>query len=124
QLFLGVWLWVTLNAEQHPQRLWLLPIVQLVWINCHALFILGLAVGGCLAVDVVLRQFAQGRFRLQPPASISGVQLARVGGLCLLAAFCNPYFEEGALFPLVLYRKFSVEQEIYAARIGEFQQPF
>jgi hypothetical protein len=43
--------------------------------------------------------------------------------LAIAASFVNPYFEEGALFPLVLYRKFSVDQAFYSVRIGEFQTP-
>lgn len=125
QLFLAMWLWIAFRVETRPKWIWALPAIQVVWINCHALFVLGLVVGGCYAVDYAIRKAANGRFGLEPvPAALTLATVAAAGGACGLAALVNPYFIEGALFPLVLYRKFSVEQEFYSARIGEFQRPF
>ena len=39
------------------------------------------------------------------------------------ACLANPYFEEGAFFPLTLYRKFSVDYDFYSVYIGEFRPP-
>lgn len=124
QLFLAMWLWIAFRVEVQPKWIWALPIIQVVWINCHALFVLGLVVGACYAVDYAIRKAAGGRFGLERvPETLKPLTVAAAGGACGLAAFVNPYFVEGALFPLVLYRKFSVEQEFYSARIGEFQRP-
>lgn len=123
QLFLAMWLWIALRVEREPRWIWALPAIQVLWINCHALFVLGLVIGGCFAVDYFLRYVANGRFGLEPvskhlkPLWVFGSAIA-----CGFAALINPYFLDGALFPLVLYRKFSVEQEFYAS-IGEFQSP-
>ncbi|MGZ0172542.1 MAG: hypothetical protein ACKVHE_23630 [Planctomycetales bacterium] len=35
----------------------------------------------------------------------------------------NPYFEEGALFPLVLFRKLSFDEAFYSVRVDEFTSP-
>lgn len=124
QLFLAIWLWIVSQVERRPRLMWWLPVVQLVWINCHALFILGLVVGGCYLVDYLLRSWMGGRFGLdETPAApqVRPLLWCIVAGV--LVSFLNPYFEEGAIFPLVLYRKFSVEQAFYAVRIGEFQRP-
>lgn len=125
QLFLAIWLWIVSQIESRPRLMWWLPVLQLVWINCHALFILGLVVGGCYLVDYLLRSWMGGRFGL---AEAPAAPQVRPLLWCILAgvfvSFLNPYFEEGAIFPLVLYRKFSVEQAFYAVRIGEFQRPF
>jgi len=124
QLFLAVWLWVAFRVETQPKWIWMLPVVQVVWINCHALFVLGLVIGGCFALDYFMRWTARGRFGLEPNSSqltpVTVVGSAIAGGF---AALLNPYFLDGALFPLVLYRKFSVEQDFYSTRIGEFQSP-
>ncbi len=125
QLFLAIWLWIVSRVESRPRLMWWLPVLQLVWINCHALFILGLVVGGCYLVDYLLRSWMGGRFGLaEAPAApqVRPLLWCIVAGV--LVSFLNPYFEEGAIFPLVLYRKFSVEQAFYAVRIGEFQRPF
>lgn len=124
QLYLATWLFVAFQAHMRPKLVWLLPVVQLVWVNSHALFVLGLVVGALFVVDWLARNMAQGRFRLEPaPAAPDARTLIRVGGLVALACFASPYFEEGALFPLTLYRKFNVEQAFYSVNIGEFQQP-
>jgi hypothetical protein len=122
-LFLAVWLWLATNVERRPRWIWVLPVLQVVWVNCHALFVLGLAVGACYVADGVARDFARGRWGLAPPAAAPSARaIIWAGGLVVLACLVNPYFEEGALFPLVLYRKFSADQAAYAT-IGEFQQP-
>jgi hypothetical protein len=123
-LFLATWLWLLERIDEHPRWIWWLPAVQLAWINMHALFVLGLIVGGCRLVEEVVRQIAEGRWGLAPAAEWETPRRgAYVILLCVFAALGNPYFEEGALFPLTLYRKFNVEQEFYAREIGEFQQP-
>jgi hypothetical protein len=124
QLFLAMWLWIAFRAETQPKWIWALPAIQVVWINCHALYILGLVVGGCFAVDYAARQLAGGKLGLPPAASrLKPMQVFGSGAACALAALANPYFVQGALFPFVLYRKFSVEQGFYGERIGEFQSP-
>lgn len=123
-LFLATWLWVARQSDDRPRLIWLLPAVQLVWVNCHALFVLGLVVGFCYAVDAMAREALQGKFGLAP--RISGPEFRTVwisGGLVAVACFVNPYFEEGALFPLILYRKFSTEKSFYSVNIAEFQPP-
>lgn len=125
-LFLAMWLWLATTTDSRPHLIWYLPLVQLVWVNCHALFVLGLIVGFCYAVDAVIREVLPGRFGLEPRTGGPDFRTVWiVGGLVALACFVNPYFEEGAMFPWTLYRKFSIpsEKEFYARNIGEFQPP-
>ncbi len=107
QLFLAAWLWIVLRIAERPRLIWLLPILQLVWVNCHALFVLGLVVGAAYAR---LRRAGICRRTLGVGASgqaTSGQTIVRAGALVAVACLANPYFEEGAKFPLTLYRKFS-----------------
>ncbi|MBS0206691.1 MAG: hypothetical protein JSS49_27760 [Planctomycetes bacterium] len=123
-LCLATWLAILARLETRPKWIWYLPLLQVFWINCHALFILGLVVGACYAIDHMVRHWLGGHWGLKKPSDqVAGATLIRVGGLCGLAAFVNPYMEQGAFFPLVLFRKFTVEQQFYAANIGEFQRP-
>lgn len=123
-VFLATWLLIASRAEQEPKWIRWLPLVQLIWVNCHALFVLGLVVGLCYGIDATVRQVAKGRFGLPVPGDrLSLKNLWLFGLLSLVACFLNPYFEQGVLFPLVLYRKFSVEKAFYSQNIGEFQPP-
>lgn len=124
QLFLAAWLWMARHVEERPRLIWLLPLLQLVWVNCHALFVLGLVVGACYVLDCLLRDIAQGRWGLAPPASQPSARtIIWSGALVALACLANPYFEEGARFPLTLFRKFTVDQDFYSKNIGEFHRP-
>ena len=123
-LFLAVWLWIARHTDQRPNWIWALPLVQLVWVNCHVLFVLGLVVGFCYAVDAIARVCQSGRFGLEPRTEGPSIPLTLiVGALAVLVCFANPYFEEGFLFPLTVYRKFSAEKDFYSKNIGEFQPP-
>lgn len=122
-LFLASWIWIIARLPSNARLIWLLPPLQLVWTNCHALFVLGLIVGACYAVDFSIRKLARGRCGLYPlPGPPSARTVAIALSLTLLACFVNPYVEHGALFPLELYRKFSSDRELYSS-IGEFQRP-
>lgn len=124
QLFLALWLWIIFRVEEQPRLIWWLPAVQLLWVNCHALFVLGIVVGACFVADVVARELARGRWGLAAPSREPSARwLIRSGALVFVACFISPYFQDGALFPLTLYRKFSTEQDFYGKNIGEFQQP-
>ncbi|MBI3865479.1 MAG: hypothetical protein HY290_26695 [Planctomycetia bacterium] len=123
QLFLAAWLWVALRVAERPRLIWLLPVIQLVWVNCHALFVLGLVVGAAYVIDCVAREFAGGKWGLAPADSQpSAKSIIRAGALVAAVCFVNPYFEDGVLFPLELYRKFTVDQEFWKD-IGEFRPP-
>lgn len=124
QLFLALWLWIARKTDQRPNLIWFLPLVQVVWVNCHALFVLGLVVGFCYTVDALVRDWLNGQLGLA--RRMTGPTFRTiwiVGGLVAAACFINPYFEEGVLFPLTLYRKFSIEKDFYSKNIGEFQPP-
>jgi hypothetical protein len=124
QLFLAIWLYIAFRVHERPKLIWWLPVVQLAWTNSHALFVLGLIVGGAYALDRLAREAAGGKYGLEPPVDEPSARtVIRAAALVVVVCFINPYFEEGVLFPLTLYRKFSIEQAFYSVRIGEFQQP-
>jgi hypothetical protein len=124
-LFLATTLAILVRAEEFPRRLALLPPLFLIWVNCHALFVLGAM--ACLAwlFEMLLRWRLAPRWGLQPvslqlrPTWVAGIATASIGGL-----FLNPWGYHGVFFPLTLYRKFSVDQDFYALRVGEFQTPW
>lgn len=126
QLFLALWLWIVFRLEQTPRLVWFLPAIQLVWVNCHALFILGLVIAGCGILDWIIRGLLGGQFGLSALSAdeLRSLRTRVFAGLAAVcASLCNPYFEEGALFPFTLYQKFSSEQGFYSLFVGEFRKP-
>ena len=124
-LFLTVWLAMLLRAHVRPNLLWYLPALLVVWVNCHALFVFGLVVFLCWAFDDAVRHVASGRWGLAKleEESASAQQVIITGALLAGVCLINPYFEEGALFPLVLFRKLSVDEAFYSPRVDEFTSP-
>ena len=51
--FLSVTLLICRRARQQPGLLWLLPAIQVLWVNCHGSFILEIVVIGCFAIESV-----------------------------------------------------------------------
>ncbi|WP_299465764.1 hypothetical protein [uncultured Gimesia sp.] len=124
-VYLSCWMYVLSRIPSHPKMIWLIPLITLLWVNSHALFVLGLVISVLFVTDHLIRVWAQGRYGLEMPSpALSGITLIRVGVLTILACFLNPYLEQGFLFPLTLYEKFSVDQAFYSVRVGEFQPPF
>lgn len=90
-LFLSVTLWVLeRDARGAASRgVWVLPAVSLVWINTHALFVLGFVVLG-----------AHGLERLLDPERRREWRLYAVGAAMLAACLANPFLLDGLLLPL------------------------
>lgn len=124
-LFLAAYLVVLNGARKAPRRLWLLPGVQWLWVNCHGLFILGPIVMGAYLADAALRIAAARRGRRAIPAADRG-EMKRL--LAVFAAICgaclaNPYFLDGALLPFELLPKVTNSENLYKGAINEFRSP-
>ncbi len=92
-------------------RLWLLPVIQLVWTNAHALFVLGWAVMGAYALSRLVHRRAWE---------------ARLVGWCAAgaaASFLNPYGVKGLLFPFYVFTRVT-DETTFKQFIGEFAAPW
>lgn len=125
-LCLACCLWLVERIPSQPRWIWAFPLIMLLWVNFHALFILGCVVWGAFLADNAATTFT--------PLSTRGItpqwprpnwtSLLLVSVAMLVALLMNPYFERGLIFPLELFRKFSVENDFYGPRIGEFNSPW
>jgi tetratricopeptide (TPR) repeat protein len=119
-LFLGAYLAVLVRLDDQPRLAWLLPLIQVLWVNMHGLFVLGPIVLG-----LWLAQRAGQRLWQRDQGRPAG-WWRHVGGASaavILACLVNPYGLEGALFPLELYGKVMQDDQPYKAYIQEFRTP-
>ncbi len=112
--------------RQYPGRkwIWILPGLQVVWFNMHALAILGLAVVWIYAVGQFVHKFLEEPLGLLRQKEMGRTELRNalvVSILCLAALLVNPYGWQGVLFPLKLYTRISGEIPLYLSTIGEFR---
>lgn len=121
-------LWILHRIDERPRLVWWLVPLQLVWINFHALSVVGLVAGWTFVAgrlvemlwqNIGLREQSPG----QPISSRIPLQtLILAMTAATLAGLANPYFWDGLIFPEVLLRKFMSERELYKT-IGEFGPP-
>lgn len=116
-------LWLLERIPQSPRYIWFVPVLLILWTNFHALFILGVVVCGAFVVGGLIRSLLKSHTSFLLDPLLPTRQLILLGGLALAAPLVNPYLEQGWVFPLELYRKFSSEHDYYSPRVGEFQQP-
>jgi len=114
-LLLAGFLLVLGQAREQPRRLWLLPALQILWVNSHGYFPLGPLILAAFAADLAWQ-----RLRHQEiPAGLART-LAGVGPAVLLACFINPY--GWGVFRL-FFEQFAKlgAHGVYRANIGEFR---
>ncbi|HTF37828.1 MAG TPA: hypothetical protein VK651_05930, partial [Blastocatellia bacterium] len=127
-LLLVVTLLCVYRYKSSGNRRWIysLLVVQVVWTNTHTLFILGPAVLWIFVVcEWVEARLPFGPFRREP-ARLTMDRLravAAVAALATAACLVNPYFLEGALFPLQLFREIRYGN-LLDELIDEFRSPF
>jgi tetratricopeptide (TPR) repeat protein len=115
EVFSWVFLVLTLHllhrhASGRQVPLWALPILQLLWVNTHGLFVLGLGAIACFVVGLSIRDRRLDR------------HLLLASGLAVAVTLINPYGFRGAIFPLTLMTRFQ-SANVFSSEIGEFFSP-
>jgi tetratricopeptide (TPR) repeat protein len=111
-LYLAIFLAVVTRWERHPALAFVLPFVQVAWVNSHGLFVLGPIIFLFALMDSALRAVAFGQDRRKWWRMIGVASLA-TGAACLV----NPYGLTGALYPLQLAR--TMANPIFSQSIAE-----
>lgn len=106
------WTLLVLDSYYHNKKrsLYLLPVIQLLWVNHHGLFILGWFLAGAYYLSVLIRDKKNDRHLLT----------WALGSVA--ASFVNPYFIKGITFPFYLLTRFSRENPFN--NIQEFRPAF
>ncbi len=119
-LSIALTLWILRASSERPRLLLILPLQQLIVINCHAVSIISVGVMGFFVLDRAwLRWRSQG-----VPLAGSGWKLEWLTlGAMALAGLISPYGVDGWLFPLSLFLKISVEREFWSSVTYELVSP-
>jgi len=115
-LFLAGFLAVLGHARARPRWLWLLPALQLLWVNCHGFYVLGPLVIAAYAVQLLTQH---SRHRASVPPGMART-LALAGGAAIVACFVNPYGLGALRLPIEQFHKLG-GQGIFRAHIGELK---
>jgi hypothetical protein len=126
-ILLELVLWLLLTARRDAgRRLWLLPLVMVLWVNCHSLFIIGLTAIGCAVGGVLLAHvgYLPRGWRERSALDAAGTRrLLTSAAASVVALVLNPFFVQGALFPFKLLSRINGSNTVFRA-IGEFRRPF
>jgi len=112
-------MFLTLEKSKKDARwLFIVPVIQVLWVNSQGLWPIGVAVTGAYLLDSVVENFRSGQYRvggaLQPAIFI-------VLAVVLLTGFLQPYGLDGFLFPLMLFKEVTLETTLHKQMIHEFQ---
>ncbi len=119
-------LWIVSDTQGDGRRYWLLVPLMLLWVNVHALFVLGLfvigaAVASALAAGLPMMPARWREASKLHPGARKRLMLAGVASIAV--TFANPYFADGAFFPLELWTRIGTSGGAFG-NIGEFRSPF
>lgn len=94
-IYIGLMLLVLdLYREKGKDYLYLIPVIMLLWVNSHGLFILGWLIAGAYVAEKYFRERKPDR------------KLWLFSGLGIVVSFINPWFLKGVLFPFYLFTRF------------------
>ena len=111
--------------------IFLIPLLQVLWVNSHGLFVLGPALVGARVVAGLLAGWEATGSRLpflwRDECALTGAALKRylvVLVLTFLACLVNPYGLDLTLYPLTLFTEVSDKANIVASTVRELTPPF
>ncbi|HZW29556.1 MAG TPA: hypothetical protein VFF52_02550 [Isosphaeraceae bacterium] len=121
-LGVALYLAVLLRTDGTPALAWVLPVIQVFWVNAHGLFVLGPIILGVYLIDRLAgspRRHSAAHPE-EPPWGKRG--WGHIGGAAAavgVACLANPYGLRGAIFPLELFAKITSWGGLYKSYISE-----
>ena len=117
-LFLATYLAVLSRAGERPRWLWLLPAIQVLWVNCHGFFVLGPMVLAAYIAEWII-------WHLSPPKTSAAQRpplktFVLVSLATLVACMVNPYGIKAVTLPIEQFHKLG-STGIYRENIGELK---
>jgi hypothetical protein len=117
-VLLTAYLVLLARAPRAPRGLWLLPILQVLWVNCHGFFVLGPFVLAAYATEWLVERLRPAQQPVDRPLARTFVAAAL---LSLLACLINPYGARVVTLPLEQFLKLGSAAGLYRGTIGELK---
>lgn len=127
ELFIAMYLVILFFHKYKGTRLvYLLPVMQVLWVNTEGLFILGLVILAAFLAGELLSWKLPWPAQWKEQTAITGRRwlvlfLVTIG--CVLACFANPYGLDGVLFPFILLTRLGRGSEVFSGTIAELLPP-
>jgi hypothetical protein len=115
-LFLAGFLAVLGRAPERPGWLWLLPLLQLLWVNSHGFFVLGPLIIVAYAVELL---YQRARYGTAGPPHLAR-RFALASGAAIVVCLINPYGLAAVGLPIEQFHKLG-GQGVFRANIGELR---
>lgn len=97
-LFIAIFIFILYRFskdEISPKWLWLIPFMEILWVNIHIYFILGLCLIGAFFVQFLIQRNLNGAKHLSKVFAVSAV-----------ATIINPFGVKLALYPLNIFKNY------------------
>jgi len=91
-------LWHWSKGQLDRRWLWLLPILEIIWVNLHIYFVFGIALIGLFLIDWVIRN------KKVRPLLRSDLFISLV--LTILATLVSPFGLKGLLYPFSIFKEY------------------
>lgn len=107
-LFLSIFVVILYkNRERYTRWIFLLPLIELLWVNMHIYFIVGIAVIGLFLIDSITKEFKRGKDSPSLARSYpTSVLLVIILTFSVLATLINPSGIRGALYPFHVFENY------------------
>ena len=93
-LCFSLFLIILTKAKKYPTKLvWLLPIIELVWVNLHITYIYGLFIYVAFIIDRLIQRKMEISYLL-------------IGVTIFLSTLFNPFGLSGALYPFLMFKNY------------------
>lgn len=114
------------NREKFTRLIFVLPFLELFWVNLHIYFFIGIIICGLFFIDELIRQrkkiilFIKHRC----PLPFSIIIIGLITGGVFLASFANPNVIQGSLYPLFVFNNYgySIEENQNIWFLWEFSK--
>lgn len=112
EIFSYLLLCIFFYVLEREKRLFILPFLQIIWVNLHGYFILG---------PILVFLYAIGEFFSGNKNKAK--RFAMVFTCVVLACLVNPYFYKGALYPFRISMDVFTEQKLFMQNVHELMMP-
>lgn len=112
-LFLSLFISILYSYRKKYTRLiFVLPLIELLWVNMHIYFIVGIAILGLFLIDSILMRLKRGELmKFSKILSTTSAPLLSVLILSILATLINPSGINGALYPFHVFDNYGYQIE-------------